>query len=305
MKRLKLISCVIILSLFALSCNNKQQGNTYYIYYMGGQSNMEGFGYANELTDEYNQEFSEIPIFCGTTAYDGDSIAGGKGKWDILRPGYGVGFYSDGVLNYYSRRVGPELTFGVEMNKLNPERKIAIIKYARGGSSLSDKSKWGTWNPENEQVNQYDHFLTTLENAFASKDIDGDGVDDTLIPAGIVWMQGETDAVYLASSQAYEQNLTRLMGLMRKALGDEKLPIVIGKIADSVKEGEGKKYLPYDTIVHKAQERFVKNDSLAALVTNNDNYSFTDEWHYITTDYIDLGVAFAREMEKLCGVLKN
>lgn len=297
MKRIKQISCAIIISLLAISCSNNQQGNTYYIYYMGGQSNMEGFGYANELPDEYNCEFNDIPIFCGTTGYDGDSIGAGKSVWDILRPGYGVGFYSDGVLNYYSRRIGPELTFGVEMARLNPDRRIAIIKYARGGSSLSDQSKWGTWNPDNEGINQYDHFLTTLDYALATRDIDGDGIDDTLIPAGIVWMQGESDAVYQQSSIDYEQNLTQLMALMREALGDEELPIVIGKIADSVKEGDGK-YLPYDAIVHQAQENFAAKDSLATLVTNNDNYSFTDEWHYITSDYIDLGKAFAVELNR-------
>lgn len=297
MKRIKQISCAIIISLLAISCSYNQQGNTYYLYYMGGQSNMEGFGYVSELPEEYNRAFEQIPIFCGTTGLDGDSIGAGKGVWDSLRPGYGVGFYSDGVLNYYSRRVGAELSFGSEIARLNPDRKIAIIKYARGGSSLSDKSKWGTWNPDNMGVNQYDHFLTTLNNAFASSDIDGDGVADTLIPAGIIWMQGESDAVFEQSAIDYEYNLTQLMGLMREALGDEKLPIVIGKIADSVKEGDGK-YLPYDSIVHKAQECFTAKDTLATLVTNNDNYSFTDEWHYITSDYIDLGKAFATEIDK-------
>ena len=61
-------------------------------------------------------------------------------------------------------------------------------------------------------INQYDNFLSTLKNAFAERDIDGDGTSDTLIPAGILWMQGESDAATAAVAGRYERNLKRLDG---------------------------------------------------------------------------------------------
>lgn len=47
-------------------------------------------------------------------------------------------------------------------------------------------------------------------------------------------MQGEADAYDNAEAGAnYDLNLARLIALLRDALGDENLPVVIGRIADS------------------------------------------------------------------------
>ena len=104
------------------------------------------------------------------------------------------------------------------ISKQFPNKKRAIIKYAVGGTGLHLKTGYGNWSPdfrEGDGNNQYDFALNTFRNALSVSDIDGDGEADTLIPAGIIWMQGEADAhASAACANAYFNNLTRLMGYL-------------------------------------------------------------------------------------------
>lgn len=277
------------------------QATDYYVYYLGGQSNMDGYGFVDQLPDELAGPVEDVPIFHGNTSPDGVPVDG-KGIWSTLRPGHGVGFRSDGTQNTYSGRFGVELTFARRMKELYPDRRIALIKYSRGGTSIDEAAagKFGCWEPDFSSgsgagtgVNQYDHFLATLRNAFADRDIDNDGTEDRLIPAGIVWMQGESDAAYDEQIAArYEANLKRLMDLIRAALRSDDLPVVIGRISDSGNDDDGQVW-PHGEVVRAAQHAFVDKDGQAAIVTSTDEYDYSDRWHYDTAGYIDLGRKFA------------
>ena len=286
------------MSLLLISCAGNSGGTTYSVYFLGGQSNMDGYGYVSELPAELNSPVTGARIFHGNPARD-DSTGGGVGIWSELQPGHGVGFSSDYRENSYSERFGVEQTFALQLLESDPDANIAIIKYSRGGTSIDAEAarQFGSWDPDyddGEGVNQYDHFLTTLQNAMTIADIDGDGADDTLVPAGIIWMQGESDAAYTeAIAQRYQDNLTRLMGLIRDAFGVEHLPIVIGRISDSGQDEEDGMVWDYMDIVHAAQAGFVGEDMAAALVTSTEHYSYSDPWHYDTEGYIDLGRKFA------------
>lgn len=164
-------------------------GETYHVYFLGGQSNMEGHGKVWELSGVPAMTHEDVRIFVGNPAGDEDA-SGGSGRWAALRPGYGHKFYVSGNRNQYSRRFGPELTFGLEMQRLNPNRNVAIIKYARGATSLAPGiGGSGAWqsdpvSPSNQ--NQLDHAMRAIRTALAVPDIDNDGRRDTLIPAGLV-----------------------------------------------------------------------------------------------------------------------
>ncbi len=216
----------------------------YYVYYLGGQSNMDGYGYTDELPDSLNQELSDVMTFHGNTASDNLDAPDGKGIWVTLRPGHEIGFSSDGKENSYSERLGPELTFARQLSYLYPARNIAIIKYSRGGTSIDCNAagKFGCWDPDFQGktgINQYDHFLATLRFAMSLSDIDVDGETDRLIPAGILWMQGESDASYTEDiALRYYDHLKRLMDLIRAALQTDDLTVVIGIISDSWNDEE-------------------------------------------------------------------
>lgn len=281
-----------------LGCASSEEGTTYDLYFLGGQSNMDGFGYVNELPTELNTPVPGVRIFHGNPVPD-DSSGGGLGLWSELRPGHGTGFSSDGVENSYSDRFGIEQTFALRLRELDPEANVAIIKYSRGGTSIdAEAARWfGSWDPdyaEGEGMNQYDHFLSAVQNAMADTDVDGDGEADTLVPAGIIWMQGESDGdVTEAIAERYQENLTELLGLIRDAFGVEDMPVVIGRISDSGQEEDDGVVWDYGDIVRAAQAAYVEADGFAALVTSTDEYGYSDPWHYDTEGYIDLGRKFA------------
>jgi hypothetical protein len=294
MKSLFLIFAVLL----AFSVSAKK----YKVFYLGGQSNMDGFGYNNELPEELNQAVEGVYIFHGNSTEDGGEV-GGQGIWEVLKPGHGTGHSSTSSENMLSDRFGIEITFAREMKKMFPDEHIALIKYSRGGTSIhiDGARKFGCWDPDfsiGNGVNQYDHFLATLNNAFAVEDIDGDGEADELIVAGILWMQGESDAHQLYIANLYYENLKRTMDIFRAALRNNDLPVVIGRISDSGNDDDGLVW-NYGNIVRWQQARFVNRDKNAGLVTSTDDYGYSDKWHYDSKGYIDFGKQFAKEMTLL------
>ncbi|UCH63280.1 MAG: hypothetical protein JSU77_02165 [Fidelibacterota bacterium] len=290
--------------LAALLWHETAEAKEYKLYFLGGQSNMDGYGYIEELPAEINQNVAGVYIFHGNTAPDG-AAADGRGIWAELRPGHGAGFKSDGMTNTYSDRFGVELTFARRLRELDPESNIAIIKYSRGGTSIDTAAagNHGCWEIDFEGgtgagqgVNQYDHFRATVRQAAALRDIDWDGDLDRLTPAGIVWMQGESDAYYTEEIACrYQDNLKRLMDQIRVVFGADEMAVVIGRISDSGKDDDGKLW-DHGEIVRDAQAAFVEADGHAALVTETDSYGYSDPWHYDTPGYIDLGRRFAEAM---------
>ena len=295
-------SRLLLLCLLVGFFTSDAESTDYHLYYLGGQSNMDGYGRIEDLPAEIAGPVSGVMIFHGNTAADGAPVDG-RGVWAELQPGHGGGYSSDGTTAKLSDRFGVELTFARTLRELDPNAHIAIIKYSRGGTSIDREaaSYFGCWNPDYPGgtaggINQYDHFLATVRNALSIEDIDGDGEPDTLVPMGIVWMQGESDAAHTrAIALRYEAHLARLMDLIRAALWRDDLPVVIGRISDSGQDEQENdaKVWNYGAIVRQAQKSFVSSDGHAALVTSTDDYGYSDPWHYDSAGYLDLGKQFA------------
>ena len=307
MKR-RLVLCPLALLMVAGSVAAPAGAATYDLYFLGGQSNMDGYGRVEDLPEGLDGPVEGVMIFHGNTAEDSTPVDG-RGVWAELRPGHGVGYTSDGEDGEYSERFGVELTFARALQELEPEARIALVKYSRGGTSIdrSAAGSFGCWEPDfpggrGAGINQYDHFLATVRHATAVRDIDGDGEDDTLVPRGIVWMQGESDAAWsLEIAERYEAHLARLMGLVRATLRADDLPVVVGRISDSgldEEEQDGRVWNHGD-VVREAQASFVARDGHAALVTSTDEYAYSDRWHYDSAGYIDLGRQFATAIHGL------
>jgi hypothetical protein len=263
---------------------------------------MDGYGYVDQLPEELSAEAGQVMIYTGMAALDDDEN-GGLGTWAKLQPGHGTGFKSDGETNTLSERFGPELAFGVTMTARDPEIRVAIVKYALGGSGLALGLGYGNWYPdysENGGINQYDHALRTIREALEHSDIDGDGSTDRLVPAGIVWMQGETEAYNSEeAARSYQANLKRLMDLLRAALRVDDLPVVIGKITDSGMADDGS-VMDHIGIVQQAQQAFVETDACAAFVSETDELTYADDpWHYDSDSFIRMGELFAEAMIRL------
>jgi hypothetical protein len=278
----------------------------YQLFFLGGQSNMDGYGHVSELPEAYRGVVSGVRIFHGPPVQDGapDDVAG---VWASLQPGHGAGFASDDAGNKLSDRFGPELTFGARLIAVEPGAKVALVKYSFGGTALDRRvAAYGNWDPDFDGNNQYDFALATLRNALSVTDIDGDGEADRLVPKGIIWMQGESDAFDNPLAAAdYEANLKRIIDLLRAALRFDDLPVVIGMITDSGMAEDGT-VMDFAKVVQAAQQRFVESDGCAALVTETETYGYpeNDAWHYDTDGYVKMGVAFADAivaLPPLCG----
>ncbi|MDJ0921413.1 MAG: sialate O-acetylesterase [Henriciella sp.] len=308
---MRLITTILI-GLIASACirvaPEAEAPEVYHLYFLGGQSNMEGFGFTSDLPEMLQGDVDNTLIFQGKSVEDG-AEGGGVGVWQPLRPGHGVLFDTDGVSNQLSDRFGPELSFAHGLQQSPAPQKIAIIKYVRGGTGLVDGvSGYGSWDPDYETGNgrnQYDNALTAIDQALSTRDIDGDGREDILVPTAIIWMQGEADAYdNLAAATDYEANLSRLMNLLRAALRVDDLPVVLGRIQDSGTTPETQ-VMAYVDLVQQAQAAFARNDPCADLVTVTETFSFLpDGWHYESSDYLRLGAAFADQvlaLQQRCG----
>ena len=275
---------------------------TWEVYYLGGQSNMDGYGFNADLSDDQRYMSDDVMIFTGHAVFDDDE-SGGVAVWEPLQPGHGTGVRSDGVVVQRWNRFGPELAFGRTMAAKSDGARIAIIKYSLGGSGLAAGVGYGSWDPDygdGEGINQYDNALKTISNALSISDIDGDGSDDVLVPSGVVWMQGEADAFdSQEAAEAYEVNLIRMMNLLREALGGDNLPVAVGKITDSGMADDGT-VMDYIGTVQQAQANFVAADPCAAYVTATDDFAYLDDgWHYDSDGYLVLGAAFAEAILQL------
>jgi len=291
----------------ALACA-ASRAETYHLYFLGGQSNMEGYGRNAEIHPSDRAPVPNAHIFFGMRQQDLEPPQG-LGVWAPVSAGFGVDFGTDGTTNTLGTRFGPELFFAKELRLMHPEENLAIIKYAKGGSSLDVRSagEAGAWDPHDDRGegegrgrNQYDHALAVIEAATRVRDIDGDGEDDTLIPTGIVWMQGETDATHKPSAEAYAENLAEMVMLLRAALRDDALPVAVGRISDS-----NARTPPYDlvwehlSIVQEAQDTVARNDRAVDVMTLTERYKYSDPYHYDTDGFRMLGTDFAEKMREL------
>ena len=296
----KAIITILLFNYCVIALGQNGMKDKFLLFYLGGQSNMDGYGYISKLPDSLNKTIENVYIFHGNPAED-NQMNGGIGKWTKLKPGHGTGFSADTISNHYSDRFGVELSFTSELKQLYPKSKIAIVKYSRTGTALDSLAGAfsGSWDPNFSGINQYNHFLSTVKNAFSIKDIDNDGKDDKLIPKGIIWMQGESDADYSEEvAKAYYFNLSRIVMLQRAALHDNKLPVVIGKITDYRGRESGKTW-QFLELVQDAQEKFAQNNDNVTIVRSTKYYAYSDPWHYDSAGFIDLGVQFAKAIKKL------
>ena len=115
------IKIFILTAIYFNSCQSfdlPSKKDKWYVYYLGGQSNMDGYGYNSELPDSLRVDSKNVMIFDGNRIND-ENEGGGVGKWSNLKPGHGVGFKTDGHSNFLSERFGPELSFASTLNKKN------------------------------------------------------------------------------------------------------------------------------------------------------------------------------------------
>ena len=162
-----------------------------------GQSNMAGRGEYADVAPIQNENCFMLRM--GRWQQMSEPINTDRGIFDT-KPKCGVGpgaSFADSVANIYGWRVG-------------------LVSCADGGTKLSQ------WMP-GEIL--YDHAVMMTKLAQRTSRL-----------AGILWHQGESDCGSEERVAAYKEKFMKMITALRRELGAEELPLIIGELSEDLKE---------------------------------------------------------------------
>ena len=231
------------------------------VFLLGGQSNMAGHQTGLPTTSPYNTALPDIQFW--NYANNG---------WIDLQPGLGE----------TTNDIGPEIGFGHTLADLFPDDDIYLIKHGASGTDLAVD-----WNP-NGTGPQYNTFESRVNAALAN--LTGAGLAPEI--AGMIWMQGESDANNAAYGAAYEANLTNFINTVRSDFSTPDMPFVVGRITDLTSYG-----FPAVAEVRTAQETVPATVGNASWIDTDDiALNPAAPGHYSMSGQITLGTRFANEI---------
>ena len=108
---------MLALMTLLMTCNSSKKFDVWKVYFLGGQSNMVGYGFNDQLSDSLKGRIPNSMIFNGKRDNEG-SLEGGIGIWSYVEPGHGSMFQTDGASNFLSKMFGPELSFTEKCQKM-------------------------------------------------------------------------------------------------------------------------------------------------------------------------------------------
>jgi hypothetical protein len=239
------------------------------VFLLAGQSNMAGVGqYPGGVIN--GQTIPPEPAIAHP--YDDpqpDVKFWYNNAWTALRPGFG----------YQTGEFGPEVTFGYRLNQLFPDDDIYLVKYAESGSNLAvDWKPDGTGPQYNAFKSRVNAALQNLNDAHLNPEV-----------AGMIWMQGESDANKHDFAVNYATNLAVFINKVRLDFGAANMRFVIGQI-DNWAWGATADC----DLVRTAQQTVAEADGNAAWF-NTDNLQRVYTGHYGTQGQTDLGILFANK----------
>lgn len=241
------------------------------VYLMGGQSNMCGCGPVSDLPAEFAEAYTGAMIFVRGEVIDSYNS---QYDWGPVEPNLGAN----------SLLFGPEVTFSREMVTANGGELIALLKCAWGGTNLH--VQWRPPSSGGQTGDLYKGFVEAVHDGIAA-------LDPSYAPkiAGMIWMQGEADALVEEMAPPYEDNLTNLIADLRAEFSLPNMPFVIGQIADV------DTYRPpmWGAEVRAAQSDVARTTPSVAIFDTSD-LRLLDSWHYDAPGMLELGRRFARAM---------
>ncbi|MGZ0710199.1 sialate O-acetylesterase [Coraliomargarita sp. W4R53] len=197
-----------------------------FVFLFGGQSNALGWGYKQYLIDHdipLTEPREDVDLYY-TIVWEAGYLP--KDQLVALQPGASHQYQKHG--GFYPELKEPVCRFGPELSMAtifrdrmtNPEDKLCVVKFARGGASLHDITEWrpdGTADSQNDGK-LYQTFQDTVAGAIAALKQKYPGREIVVI--GMGWVQGEADAME-AKGDEYQEHLTRFIKDIRATYGDQ------------------------------------------------------------------------------------
>lgn len=241
------------------------------IVLLGGQSNADGRAAIADLpTSPVNLQNpqNDVDLFY--------KIQGGTATLTTLRPGLTE-----------TSQFGPDITLGRKMADLWADEtgtRLAIIKYANGGTNLYSQWKAGGDATTTGDGPEYITFQQTVNLGLAALAAAYPGA--TLDLQGMVWMQGESDNSASAAA-AYQANLTAFIADIRATYGAD-LPFTIARL------GSGQTAVgTYLGQLRAAQEAVAAADPRTGLLSTDGFGMNSDALHFNAAGQQAMGGGFA------------
>lgn len=268
------------------------------VYLLGGQSNMQGVGRIEEITEEQlNQARVQM--------YHSEALAGPANQWV---PNHACG-YQD---SYF----GPEVGLGHTLSQLDANANIALIKHAVGGTDLARQWNPGEPGKPDTQGGQYRKFMKTVRDGLER--LRQENRNCKIRVRAMLWQQGERDSRSEDFANLYEENLRTLVERVREDLDIENLPFIYGKVHDSTLQ-EVPSYRFNDKVI-EAQSNVDQNSMHSNAMTGahviesgdlevhgdlKDGFRDKDFAHFSTDGNLKLGREYAKLANGLSTVAKN
>ena len=286
----------------------------YDVYILAGQSNAGGHGYVSRAYSLFSPNGDDGLVELGRTRYldpqpdaiflhwrGGNPSAADPVLWDArtdgwiqMRAGYSLFGYNEASPSSLGTETanhpfGAEVTFAERIREGRPGRKVAVIKYSQGATSLGTAAAPGAWDPATGRT----YNLATFANAghcYAGLlQLVGQGLQqlaaqgDTYELRGMLWHQGESDSGL--STAAYKDRLKEFITAIRADLGQPDLPFLVGELIQS----------SYAT-TRAAQQQAAAETPNAAFISSVALKGDSTTIHFDTLGQLDFGRRYAERM---------
>jgi len=242
---------------------------------MGGQSNTDGRATVASLPANLQAVQTDVDFY--------QKAAAKAPSLTSLRPGLSE-----------TSQFGPEITFGRRLADLwssESASRVALVKYARGGTNLAVQWKAGGDATTTGDGTEYITFQQTMTQGLAALATRHPGA--TIEVLGMVWLQGESDAV-AGRANLYQENLTRFIADVRATYG-ARLPFVIARLSSSQTNLDA----GYLAQVRAAQDAVAAADPLTGIISTDGFPLNADNLHFSADGQQAIGNAFADEFTYL------
>ena len=263
-----------------------------YVVLLGGQSNADGRAPGGELPENLQLPQPDVLFYYYTYGMAANPD-GTLGRLTTLRPG---------CTQMPAGGFGPEVTLGHNLTRFVgqiPGVKLAIIKYAKGGSSLGVDWKTNNHDPTNSEGVHYRTFQQVVKNGLAM--LHRQYPHSRVQLVGMIWVQGESDIDGGDKlSRLYGANLANFISDLR-AKFDPALPFYFSRISSQqtvYSTPAAKLYSDY--LMVRSGQAWVAATVDNARMVDTDGPTFAtkaDHLHFDSRGQQALGGAFAALLE--------
>jgi hypothetical protein len=260
---------------------------------LGGQSNMDGRAAGSGLPAHLQQPQENIPFYYHTHGSSANADSS-LGQLTTLRPG---------ATQMPAGGFGPEVSLGYHLSRAigeAPRTRLAIIKYARGGTNLHTQWKAGGDSSVAGDGDVYQTWQRVVRNGVSR--LSNAFPDARLDLAAIVWVQAGSDITSSqAASAAYGDNQRAFIHDVRATIRPN-LPFYIAKVSDQLfahSDPSGPNYQNY--LLVRAGQETVAGDTAGVHLLEFDGSSYpvlNDGLHFAAGGLVKIGAEYADHLAR-------